>query len=362
MYEHIRANLAKDIAAAEDRVTQAIAHRDQAVARLAERQADLARFQQAVADAAAALEARQQELAAAQAVVDQRAAVRDAAQDDLDDAQRAFDDNGGDEPPFFDNPEDLRRWHELHDALKAAIKDAQDALDATSPPLVEATQARDAVQNAVDAAAGLLAADQGDVNRATLEVTLAQQAVANAEGGITQARVDVDAVKAKVTALDRREAALKAALEATPIDRPALEQAADIEEADLQAGWQRRRTLFENRVLFRNGRGATLAAHDTTMDELAVLRSQIAGSSEAGAFPGLGAVLTEMAAVLADNAAQRTRPPLERTDDLDALRDRLTSLMFALQDLTGVATQARDSASQALDRVRTDLIAHQEGP
>jgi chromosome segregation ATPase len=356
VYEHIRANLAKDIAAAEERVTQAIARRDQAVAALAERRADLARAQQAVADAVAALTARQQELAAAQAVVDQRTAVRDAAQANLDDAQRAFDQNGGDEPPFFDNPEDLRRWHELHDALKAAIEDARDALNATLPPLAQAVQARDGAQSAVNAAAGLVAADEGDVRRATLDVTLAEQSVTNAEGGITQARIDVDAVKAKVTALDQREAVLKAA----PLDRPSLERAADQEEADLQAGWQRRRQLFENRVSFRDGRRASLAAHDTTMDELAVLRSRIAGSPEAGRFPGLGPVLTELAAVLADNAAQRTRPPLERTDDIEALRGRLTSLMFALQDVTGAATVARDAAIQDLEAVRAALIDHQQ--
>ncbi|HEV7762599.1 MAG TPA: hypothetical protein VGO78_26505 [Acidimicrobiales bacterium] len=356
MYEHIRANLAKDIAAAEERVTEAIARRDQAVARLAERQTDLARHQQAVADATAALAARQQELAAAQAVLDQRAAVRDAAQDELDDAQRAFDQNGGDEPPFFDNQEDLRRWRELHDALKAAIEVARAALDATIPPLVQATQARDAAQNAVNAAAGLVAADQDDVRRATLDVTLAQDAVTNAEGGITQARVDVDTVKAKVTALDQREAVLKAA----PLDRPALERAADQEEADLQTGWQRRRQLFENRVFFRDGRAAFFSAEGTTIDELAVLRSRIVGSPEAGTFPGLGPVVAELTAVLADDAVQRARPPLERTDDLDGLRDRLTSLMFALQDVTSAATVARDAATQQQEQVRAALIDHQQ--
>lgn len=356
MFEHIRAHLASDRTAAEARVAQAVARRDQVAAELAQQQAALPPLQQAVTAAEATLAARNADLAAAQAVVNQRTAVRDSALAERDDAQAAFDANGGDEPPAAENPEELRQWRQLHDLLLAALRRAQADLDAAEAQLQQAIPPRNAAAAAVQAATDSVTHARGRVTAQNATIAATRQRLTAAEEGIPVARADVDAVTAKITALDAREATLTAA----PLDRPALERAADVEEADLQAGWRQRRALFERRVVFREGRAGVLAAHDSTVDELAVMRNQIPGSPAAATFPGLAAVVTGIDAVLADNAAQRSRPPLDRADDLDGLRSRLTALMFNLQDLTGAATADRDSAAQDLAQARAALITHQQ--
>jgi hypothetical protein len=356
VYEHIRANLAKDIAATQQRVTAAIAQRDQVAATLAQQQAGLPPLQAAVAAAQQALDARNRDLAAAQAVVDQRTAERDAAEDERDAAQEAFDRNGGDEPPFFDDPADLRRWQQVHDVLKAALHDAQQVLDDANAVLQQAAAVANIATANVQSAAAVVANAQDRVNAQNAAIAATEQQLAAAEAGITAARRDVDVLDAKVVDLDQREATLTAG----PLDRPALEHAADVEEADLQTGWRHRRDLFERRVHFRQARAGVLAAHDVTIDELAVLRSQIAGSTEATVFAGLPPIVSALDRVIADNAAQRQRSPLDRTDDLVAVRGRLAELTTALQDVTGPATTARDNASHDLAVAREALITHQE--
>jgi len=356
MYEHIRANLAKDLDAARGRVDQAIAHRDQVAAALGQQQAALPGLQAAVTAAEGTLAARDADLAAAQAVVNQRTAERNAAEDERDSAQEAFDANGGDEPPFFDNPEDLRRWHVVHDQLQQALRDARDALDAAQGHLQDAIDARAPFAAAVQAAAASLAQARDRVTAQNATIAATQRQLADAEAAITAARADVDAIAAQVTALDQREKVLTA----EPLDRPTIEKAADQEEADLQAGWHHRRELFERRVTFRDGRAGVLAAADTTVDELAVVRSQIAAWPDAARFPALAGVVAQLDQVIADNAAQRHRPPAERTDDLAGLHTRLAALTTTLQDVTGAATAARDQAQHDLDKARDDLVAHQQ--
>ena len=356
MYEHLRANLALDITTAQQGVTRAIAHRDQIAATVAQQQAALPGLQAAVSAAEATLTARNADLATAQAVVNQRTAERDSAEAERDAAQEAFDQNGGDEPPPTDDLEELRQWRRIHDQLKAALRDAQAALDAANALLQQVLPPRDAAAAAAQGAAASLAQARDRVTAQNATIAATQQQLAAAEADIATARADVDAVHARVAVLDQREAVLTA----QSLDRTALEHVADSEEADLHAGWQHRHDLFERRVQFRTGRAGILAAHDTTVDEVAVLRSRIVGSPEAAAFGGLAGVVSGIDAVLAANATQRPRPALERTDDLAEVSRRLTSLTFELQAVTGVATAARDQAAQQLEQAGADLIAHQQ--
>jgi hypothetical protein len=172
---------------------------------------------------------------------------------------------------------------------------------------------------------------------------------------VTDARQASAAVAARLAGLDGRAAALVA----EPLDRPGLEVAADAELADLLAAWRRRHEVLTRRVAAVAGRGAVLAAVDSTVDDVAALRAGLAAWPQRGDWPALPALLAALDAVIAANAAERTRPPLARHDDLAALRGALATQAAALAVAVGQAGQARDRAAAAVRLSSQRLAQHQ---
>ncbi|HVP31744.1 MAG TPA: hypothetical protein VMW35_21545 [Myxococcota bacterium] len=360
MYEHVRAGLTDDASVAQQAVQQATAARDGVRDELNRQGAGLPPLQAALDAANATLDARNRDVAAAQAVVSARASEQQQAQDAVEEAEDAYDRHGGDEPPAVEpgpaGQAQLRQWQRERAQLRHDIDAAKAALAATRPPLAQAQQtlAAAAAVAAVAASAASQARDQ--LNAATSAINATRQRLADAEAAIVAAQHAVDAIAARMADLDRRAAVLVAA----PLDRTTLEPAADLELADLQACWQRRHDLFAGRANAIAARGTLLAAHDTTVDDLAALRSQLAGWSDTGRWPALAGVVSALASVIAANAAQRGHLPLDRADDLAGTRDLLAAQLTALQSIVSQATAERDQAQRALDQARDALVQQQE--
>jgi chromosome segregation ATPase len=363
MFEHVRAVWTAELAQAEASVRAAAAARDSAQAEVTRLAAAVTGMQVAVDAADASLTARNAELAMAQALVDRRTAERQAAQVLVDQAQAALAAHLGNEPPETverDKPNPAwGAWNVKRQQLARKLAQAESARDATLPPLTSAQQSRNAAAG-VAAAAGTALAEARDVLAAAVNgVVAAKQHLAEAESTVAARAQAAEAIASGLAGLDVRAASLLA----EPLDRPALERAADQELADLHAAWRRRYDLFAARGAARSERGSVLAAYDRTMDELAALRTAIADSPDAGRWAAVAAAVPVFSAVLQANAGQRGRPLLERADDLVGARQRLAEQAAALESVLPTARAERDGAQHLLDQAVDALKQHQKkGP
>lgn len=361
MFEHVRAAWTADMTQAQTAVAAATTAHATAQADLATRQAALAARKADVDATAATLATRNAALATAQALVDIRTAERQAAQAVVDQSQAALVAHLEDEPPETverDKPNPAWGvWDRKREQLAEKLSQAESARDTTVAPQTAAQQSRDTAAAAAGAATTALGQARGTLAVAQADVAAATQRVVAAQATVLARQDAAAAVASRLAGLDARAAALLD----EPLDRAALERAADAELADLHAAWARRHDLLAARGAAEAELAAVLAAHDQTMDELVVLRASIASSPHAGHWPAVAGTIPAIDAVLATNHLQRGRPALERADDLSAARQRLAELVVTLE--TVKAREERDAAQLALDQAVAALSNHQKtGP
>jgi hypothetical protein len=364
MFERLRATMSQRLATDQTAAQQAVSARDTLATGLAQQQNGLAQLQAAATAAQATVNARNQDVASAQAVVAQRAAALQSAQTTLDERNQALEEHEQNEPPFHlpgapgPNPEWVA-WNAVEQQLIHARDQAEDAVNAASAALNQAQQNRAAAVAA--AAAAVTALNDANVQVAAAGAGIAdtQQRLATAETTVITTAQRVAADQAQLQTLAEREATLTA----QPLDWAAVAGAADAELAEVLSAWQRRHDLLGQRVTARAERAELLTPHDVMVDELAALSAEIGASPVRTRWPGLASVLAALDGVVSAAAAQRGRPPDQRTDDLPGVRDTLAGQVTAVLAVVEPATGERDQARIALDQVAEQLRVHEaEGP
>jgi hypothetical protein len=359
MFERVREVLQRLVDNARAAVAALVAVRDAADAAVAARQADLAQQTSQVAAADAQVTAAAQQQQAAQSVLDARNAAAAHARDALDTAERRLGEHLDNEPDRtlpngHPNPA-WGTWNQQRIQLAKAVDDATTALTGAAAAAVAAAQGVATAAAGVAAAQAAAAQARQRVDAAQAAVLAAQAELATAEAGITQAQADADAAAARVEALAGRAARLVA----EPLDRPDLERAADAELADLLATLTRRHATLARRAAAVTARATVCGSVDTTVDELSVLGADAVAVHQAAGWPSLVPLAAAIDAAVSANAAQRTRPAVDRRDDLAGLHTDLTArLQGVLADLA-VAAAARDRAATARARAVQVLANHQ---
>lgn len=359
MFEHVREVLQRLVDQARAAVAAVVAVRDAADAAVAARQADLAQQTSQVAAADAQVTAAGQQQQAAQSVLEARNAAAAQARDALDTAERRLGEHLDDEPDRslpngHPNPA-WTAWSLKRGQLAKAVDDATTAVAGAD------AAAAAAVQGVATAAAGLAAAQAAAaqarqrVDAAQAALLAAQAELATAKAGITPARAEVDAASARVEALAGRAARLVA----EPLDRPDLERAADAELADLLATLARRHATLARRAAAVTARATVCESVDATVDELSVLGVDAAAVHQAAGWPSLIPLSAVIDAAVSANAAQRTRPAVDRRDDLAGLHTELTARLTGVPQDLAVAASARDHAAAARARAVQALANHQ---
>ncbi|MFD0743075.1 hypothetical protein ACFQ1L_15775 [Phytohabitans flavus] len=348
------------MAAAQQSLNQAIATRDglrAEVTRLAALVPPLeSAHSQAISGAVSATVA----LNAAQQVLGQRTAERDATIPPRDAAYEAVVEHGGNEPPRETqtgkpNPA-WARWKNQMDDLQAVLAAKQAVLDAANTALNNARAARDTAAGNLNAANAAVQQAKSRVDEAKANVVTAQQRADASEGGITAARLVVEGIMAEYAALDARAARLVA----EPLDTAVLRPAAEAELADLLATRRRRFNLRVQLGAHLTTKGTLLAAQDLAVDEVELIRREMAEWQYAAGWPATAAIRAVLETVVTESRQQRTRPVSERTDNLDNARNHLTNQLAALRAVLVQATAVRDTRQAILNGLAQQIAEHQE--
>lgn len=334
MFDRIRQQLQRRIGAKQQVLAQALATRDAAQARLDGAQAALGSAQSGLEHAQAVL--AQAHAAAATAAADREAAQ--AARDAAEEALTLWRDGEPENPLPNGKPNPAwRTWvRRLHE-LELDVDRKQQALANATNALVAANATR-------DAAAAQVVTAEGGVAGARAVVAAANDQLAATLTAVTAAQAELVTVSALPAQLDERAARILA----EPLDVEDLEQASDRELSEALARQHDRHDLLVHRLETMHGRGATLAGHDATADDLATLAGTIRSWPGTGSDPELNAVAAALDGVAAESRAQRTTPAPWRTDDLAAVAAVLAAQAARIGNLLAAATAERDAAGVAL--------------
>jgi chromosome segregation ATPase len=343
MFERTRAQLQPRIDAQRQVLADAQALRDAAQSEVDAVVAAVASAQAGLASAQAALTQAEDALTAAQANRDtaraQRAGAAQAVADWLENEPENPLPNGHPNPAW-------PPWKRQLDQRRAKLEEKQAALTDAENALATTVGVRDAAASRVSSAQDAVASAQQPLAVAQDRLRDTLPAIADAERELAelfQVPAELDARVARILA--------------EPLDRTDLEEASDAEMLAASTRRQSRQDLWGQRLGAVKDRGATLAAHDATADDLAALAAGIRFWLGAGTDPDLNAVATALEQIAQESRTQRMFGAEARSDDLGAATATLMAQADTIGRLLAVANTRRDEAAAALQRSGDALAA-----
>ena len=328
------ANATNNLAAANNVLSVARSAVPPAQSNLTAAQANAAQAAQAAANAQAAVTAWEQEMPepylgtfAATDVGDLPTTLRD----------RALPGGGYPRP----NPE-YAVWLKQYNVLKAARDAANNAKNAADANVV-------AAQTALNNANQQVAVAQNAVVARTQELASANAQLVAAQNAEQAAAAATAAAQAQIVALDARAARVTA----VPLDRAGLTALAEEEQAEVSRLRALRATARANRYAATTSRSALLAGHSGSVAGLVPISAALRAWTDA-AYPDPPNVAAMLDTAVAAASGQAATSP--RNDDVAGVTAQVQAALARLQTTVDAAVRDRDAKYQTLQAAR-DAVA-----